>query len=65
MTLAPEDAFGVRDESLLRTISRKISHQGVKVGGAMQGVNDQDEETIYTVLKIKGDQVMLDGNHPL
>lgn len=65
MTLAPEDAFGVRDESLLRTISKKDFPPGVKVGGAMQGVNDQGEETIYTVLKIKGDQVMLDGNHPL
>lgn len=65
LTLPPEDAFGVRDESLLRTISKKDFPPGVKVGGSMQGVNDQGEETIYTVLKIKGDQVMLDGNHPL
>jgi FKBP-type peptidyl-prolyl cis-trans isomerase SlyD len=65
LTLSPEDAFGVRDESLLKTISKKDFPPGVKVGGVMQGMNEEGEEVIYTVLKIKGDQVMLDGNHPL
>jgi FKBP-type peptidyl-prolyl cis-trans isomerase SlyD len=65
LTLAPEDAFGVRDESLLRTISKKDFPPGVKVGASLQGQNDAGEEKVYTVLKIKGDQVMLDGNHPL
>lgn len=65
LNLAAEDAFGVRDESLLRTISKKNFPPGVKVGASLQGQNDAGEEKIYTVLKIKGDQVMLDGNHPL
>lgn len=65
LDLSPEDAFGLRDESLLRTISKKDFPAGVKVGGSLQGYNDAGEEQIYTVLKIKGDQVMLDGNHPL
>lgn len=65
MNLTPEDAFGVRDESLLTTISKKDFPPGIKVGGMMQGVNESGEEMVYTVLKIKGDQVMLDGNHPL
>lgn len=65
LVLLPEDAFGVRDESLLKTISKKDFPPGVKVGGVMQGMNEEGEEVIYTVLKIKGDQVMLDGNHPL
>ena len=65
LNLPPEDAFGVRDESLLRTISKKDFPPGVKVGASMQGHTDTGEEKIYTVLKIKGDQVMLDGNHPL
>jgi FKBP-type peptidyl-prolyl cis-trans isomerase SlyD len=63
--LTPEDAFGERDESLLRTISKKDFPPGVKVGGELQGYDDAGEEQIFTVLKIKGDQVMLDGNHPL
>lgn len=65
MNLSPEDAFGVRDESLLTTISKKDFPPGIKVGGMMQGVDERGEEMVYTVLKIKGDQVMLDGNHPL
>lgn len=65
LDLAPEDAFGVRDESLLQTISKKDFPPGVKVGGQLQGYNDAGEEQIFTVTKIKGDQVMLDGNHPL
>jgi FKBP-type peptidyl-prolyl cis-trans isomerase SlyD len=65
LNLTPEDAFGPRDESLLRTISKKDFPPGVKVGASLEGYNDAGEEQIYTVLKIKGDQVMLDGNHPL
>lgn len=65
LDLAPEDAFGVRDEALLRTIAKKDFPPGVKVGGELQGYNDKGEEQIFTVVKIKGDQVMLDGNHPL
>lgn len=65
LDFAPEDAFGVRDESLLRTISKKDFPPGVKVGGQLQGYTDAGEEQVFTVLKIKGDQVMLDGNHPL
>lgn len=65
LDLTPEDAFGVRDESLLRTISKKDFPPGVKVGGQLQGYTDAGEEQVFTVLKIKGDQVMLDGNHPL
>lgn len=65
MNLSPEDAFGVRDESLLTSISKKDFPPGIKVGGMMQGVTESGEEMVYTVLKVKGDQVMLDGNHPL
>jgi FKBP-type peptidyl-prolyl cis-trans isomerase SlyD len=65
LDLPPEDAFGVRDESLLRTISKSDFPPGVKVGASMQGYTDSGDEQIYTVLKIKGQDVMLDGNHPL
>lgn len=65
LNLATEDAFGLRDESLMRTISKKDFPPGVKVGGTLPGYTDAGEEQIFAVLKIKGDQVMLDGNHPL
>ena len=63
--LAVEDAFGVRDESLQRTIPKAEFPPGVKVGGQLRGSNDQGEPQVYHVMKIKGQEVLLDGNHPL
>ena len=64
LTLAPEDAFGVRDESLARTIPKSEFPAGVKVGGQLQGTLDDGQPHIFWVMKIKGDKVLLDGNHP-
>ena len=60
-----EDAFGARDESLLRTIPKGEFPAGVKVGGQLRGTNDLGQPQIYNVVKIKGPVVHLDGNHPL
>jgi FKBP-type peptidyl-prolyl cis-trans isomerase SlyD len=65
LQLKPEDAFGIRDESLVRTISKKDFPPGVKVGGQLEGVTDAGQPHVFHVMKIKGDQVFLDGNHPL
>ena len=62
--LKPEDAFGLRDESLVQTIARSDFPPGVKVGGQLRGHTPEGQEQIFTVMKIKGDQVLLDGNHP-
>ena len=65
LNLPPEDAFGVRDESLVRVIPRSEFPPGVKVGGQLEGTNDAGQPTLFNVMKIKGDTVHLDGNHPL
>ena len=65
LDLQPEDAFGLRDESLARSIPKSEFPPGVKVGGQLKGINDNGSEQIYNVVKIKGDQVLLDGNHAL
>ncbi len=65
LQLQPEDAFGPRDESLVRTIPRSEFPPGVKVGGQLQGRGEDGHEQVFNVIKIKGDTVMLDGNHPL
>ena len=62
--LAPADAFGERDEGLVQTISKADFPPGVKVGGTLRGVADDGHERIFTVVKIKGPQVIIDGNHP-
>jgi FKBP-type peptidyl-prolyl cis-trans isomerase SlyD len=64
ITLQPEDAFGLRDEALVQTIAKKDFPPGVKVGGQLQGRGNDGTEHVFTVTKIKGDTVFLDGNHP-
>lgn len=63
--LLPSLAFGDRDESLVTTISKKDFPPGVKVGGQLEGSDDKGQRQLFTVTKIKGDKVYLDGNHPL
>ena len=65
LTLAPVDAFGERDESLLTTIDKKNFPPGVKVGGQLQGRGEDGQDHTFNVVKIKGPVVYLDGNHPL
>lgn len=71
--LTPETGFGERDESLMISIPKKDFPPGVKVGGQLQlrAANEGDDPNsdegyqVFTVAKIKGDTVHLDGNHPL
>lgn len=65
LALAAADAFGVRDESLCRTIPKSDFPPGVKVGGYLQGTDDAGQEQHFRVVKIKGPVVLLDANHPL
>lgn len=65
LQLKPEDAFGQRDEALVRTIPRSDFPPGVKVGGQLEGTTEDGQPHVFHVMKIKGDTVHLDGNHPL
>lgn len=64
LELSPEDAFGKRQDSLARTIPKSEFPPGVKVGGQLRGMTEDGQEQVFTVMKIKGDQVLLDANHP-
>lgn len=65
LALSAADAFGLRDESLVQTIPKTQFPPGVKVGGQLEGRGDDGQAHVFTVMKIKGDIVILDGNHPL
>ncbi len=65
VALAAEDAFGMRDESLLQTMPRAEFPPGVKVGGQIERLGPDGLPRHFFVTKIKGPVVMLDGNHPL
>ncbi|GKS82890.1 peptidylprolyl isomerase [Acidovorax sp. SUPP1855] len=65
LDLTAAEAFGDRDESLVRTIPKSEFPPGVKVGGQLRGAGNDGREHVFNVVKIKGPEVHLDGNHPL
>ena len=65
LALQPEDAFGQRDEALVRVIPKSEFPPGVKVGGQLEGRTEDGQPHVFHVMKIKGPEVHLDGNHPL
>lgn len=64
LSLQPQDAFGERDEGLAKTIPKSEFPPGVKVGGQLEGYTDDGRAQVFTVMKIKGPNVLLDANHP-
>lgn len=64
--LAPQDAYGERDEALVVTIPRSsLVHPGELEPGLQTRARIRGEERIVTVQEIDGEQVTIDGNHPL
>jgi len=66
VTVPPEKGYGVRDDSLVQVVDRSV-FQGVdelQVGMHFQARGDDDTHMIW-VTEINGDEVTIDGNHPL
>jgi len=64
--LEPEDAFGDYDAELVQLAARSQFPPHLEVGMQFEQEDRPDDELlICTVTDIAGDQVVLDGNHPL
>ena len=66
VSVKPVDAYGDRSETLVQQLSRS-AFQGVdeiQEGMQFQAQSPQGA-TLITVTKVEGDQVTVDGNHPL
>lgn len=63
--LSVEEGFGPRQPGLQRTIAKGEFPPGVKVGGQLRGMGDDGLPQMFYVMKIKGNVVHLDANHPL
>ena len=63
VNLSVEEAFGARDESLAIRIPKTQFPPGVKVGGHLRTRKEDGSVGVYRVVKIKGAEVLLDGNH--
>lgn len=64
--VAPEEGYGVRDESLIQQVPRR-AFQGVKdiKPGMSFHANSSHGPTQVTVTQVQGDMVTVDGNHAL
>jgi FKBP-type peptidyl-prolyl cis-trans isomerase SlyD len=66
ITLAPDDAYGQRDDNLVRKLDRDSfpSADESEVGMQFQ-LQQSDGDQVVTITEINDDHVTVDGNHPL
>lgn len=66
VSIVPEDGYGLRDDSLVQTVKRKVFDKDMELEAGMcfrtSGGNGPE---VITISNIEGDQVTVDGNHPL
>lgn len=66
VTVAPEQAYGVRNDQMINVVQRSM-FAGIET--IEEGMQFQAEgntgPVIVTVTKIEGDDITVDGNHPL
>ncbi len=66
VTIAPADAYGTRDESLVQRVPKRALQGSGEIRKGMQfQARTENGMRVFTVTGIAGDMVSLDGNHPL
>ena len=66
VSIPPEKGYGARNEGLVQKAQRSNFQEGMEINVGMQFQAEIDEHVhIFTVKKIEGDDITLDGNHPL
>ncbi len=65
--IEPEDGYGVRDDSMVQVVPRDMfeADHPVEEGTQFHAESPEGDMITVTVTKIEGDQVTVDGNHPL
>ena len=64
--IAPEDGYGVRDNEMVQSVPRSAFEGVDDIEPGMQfQAQSPDGIQLVTVIDIDGDEVILDGNHPM
>jgi FKBP-type peptidyl-prolyl cis-trans isomerase SlyD len=65
VTIEAKEAYGVHDEHLIYKVDRsKLPNQEIKIGDMFE-VGEGEQYAPVTITAIDGDEITLDGNHPL
>jgi len=67
VTVKPDDAYGERDETLIEIVEKAEFDDGEEITEGKEFQYDDEDGNIFHVriVKIDGDKVTVDGNHPL
>lgn len=64
--IAPENAYGERHEEMVQAVPRTQFPEGAEIEvGAQFQASTPSGDHVVTVVGVEGDEVTLDGNHPL
>ncbi|SHE20193.1 FKBP-type peptidyl-prolyl cis-trans isomerase [methanotrophic endosymbiont of Bathymodiolus puteoserpentis (Logatchev)] len=66
VTIEPKDAYGERNEEHIQTVPKEMFQgiDNIEVGMQFQA-DSSNGPAIVTITAVEGDQVSVDGNHPL
>jgi FKBP-type peptidyl-prolyl cis-trans isomerase SlyD len=67
VSVLPEQAYGVRDESMLQQVPKNMFEDAsqIAVGSQFHAQGPNGEMLVVTVLEVEEEHVVVDGNHPL
>ena len=67
VTIPPAEAYGERNDALTHTVGLDMfeNQDDVKVGNQFQAQASDGDMMVITITAVNGDQVTIDGNHPL
>jgi FKBP-type peptidyl-prolyl cis-trans isomerase SlyD len=64
--VAPEDAYGERDDGLRQAVPREMfGEEEINVGAQYHAAGPNGEQLVVTVVSANDEEVTVDGNHPL
>ncbi|MCG6969350.1 MAG: peptidylprolyl isomerase [Gammaproteobacteria bacterium] len=67
VSVAPDDGYGQRNDALTQVVPKDAfeSNDEIQVGQQFHAQTPEGQYVMITVMNVEGDQITIDGNHPL
>ncbi|MDH5259651.1 MAG: peptidylprolyl isomerase [Gammaproteobacteria bacterium] len=64
--IEPSEAYGEKDETKMQVLNRSMfGEHEVQIGQQFHAADPEGNSIVVTVTNIDGDEIIIDGNHPL